>query len=451
MKIIVFATVLLLVLVTSFFFSFDAQAETFSWKTADLDYGFINGLDDPYRFNNSLSGSLALDSLGNPHINFNGKYAVWTGTTWETQTIGFTGQLVLDKNGNPHICYCAGKYYNQDSGLFLYDVFYASLSGSSWINQTVASQLYPYAYPSFAFDVNGNPHVSYMRGDTDLMYASQNGSDWSSQVIDNQAWKTSTHLTFDSNNNAHIAYANEDYSTFSVASQTGTSWIIQKIEGVFTTVSVAVDLTGNPHIFYLYNNNASNPVWRYASWNGSNWEIQTLPSVTNYFPSYSSLAVDSSGKPHLCFWTDYSDSRGFLVYASYNGTSWDIQQVENQQIGSGLSITLTLDSADQPHLLYSYQGRTTQRWGYTIEQQYYQTYASLKALPSLTVFPSPAPTQTPSQNPYYPFQTFSSQVIREIMDFAKIALIGAIVTVVVVVVVVIAVFRRAWKPEIPAS
>ena len=67
--------------------------------------------------------SLALDSLGYPHISYfdvsNGdlKYAYWTGSEWITQTVDSTGDvgryssLALDSLDNPHI-----SYYDETNG-----------------------------------------------------------------------------------------------------------------------------------------------------------------------------------------------------------------------------------------------------------------------------------------------------------------------------------------------
>lgn len=61
--------------------------------------------------------SLALDTSGNPHIsyfdhlNYDLKYAAWTGTGWEIETVDSSGNvgecssLALDSAGNPHIGY----------------------------------------------------------------------------------------------------------------------------------------------------------------------------------------------------------------------------------------------------------------------------------------------------------------------------------------------------------
>jgi hypothetical protein len=454
MKKIASVTVFILTLIITFpSCNLGVQAETSNWNLADLDYGFVSGLDNPYRFNNTLIGSLTLDALDNPHFNYNGKYAVWTGSSWNVQNLSFTGQLVLDKNGNPHICYCAGKFYDQDTGLFLYDIFYASFSGSIWTTQTVATKLYPYAYPSLAFDLNGNPHISYMRGQNNVMYASQNGSEWSSQIVDQNGWKTFTYLTFDQTNNAHIVYANANSSNISVANQLGSSWNIQVMDGFYNTVSVASDSNGNPHIIFLYDDNADNPIWRYASWHSSKWDIQTLPPISKYIPTFSSLAIDSYGNPHVCFWSYSEDAFGFLVYASYND-KWNFQRVENRQIGQGLSVTLSLDSKNKPHILYSYQALTPKSWGYTVERQYYQTFASQESLSTLIDFPTPSSSQTTASPSFFVFDTPNPSTINYLVNVGKTFAISCLVSFGVFAIILVAILivtRQKYKTEPPLT
>jgi len=68
---------------------------------------------DPSRY--TQRPSLALDSLGYPHISYydsnsyNLKYAKWTGTEWNIQTVAAyvdVGVIALHSTGNPRICYC---------------------------------------------------------------------------------------------------------------------------------------------------------------------------------------------------------------------------------------------------------------------------------------------------------------------------------------------------------
>jgi len=42
----------------------------------------------------------------------------------------------------------------------------------------------------------------------------------------------------------------------------------------------------------------------------------------------ASLALDAANNPHISYW-DAGFGMGILKYASYNGTSWKIETVDN--------------------------------------------------------------------------------------------------------------------------
>jgi hypothetical protein len=384
----VMAIGIFVVLTVSLFNVALTEAENLNWNIAGIDYWTI---DNPPNGATSQVGSLVLDSLGNPHILCNGKYIVWAGSSWSVQETDFSGQLVLDKNDNPHVCYTIGKYYNAD--LYLYDIIYSSFLGSNWTKEVVASRLYPDGSPYLAFDLNGDPHITYMRGSASLMYASKNSSGWSSKIVDANAGG-GCKLIFDSDNNPHITYqsASDGLYGFSVANWDGTSWNIQRLNGENQGCSIALDSNGNSHIFFAHYYSAS---WNYASWNGTGWSVQTLAINSTYGVSYSSLAIDSQNKIHVAFWT-YNNSfhimsdTGYLEYAIYNGSSWSIQQIDYQPTTSA-DLALALDKTGQPHILYAYQhvnfplDKDNLPYIQTIN---YQKYASLENLPSFTSVPA---------------------------------------------------------------
>jgi PKD repeat protein len=92
------------------------------WDYKDLKYARWTGLEWETQIVSSVSSevaqlikpSIALDSSGYPHISYSCgayiKYARWTGSSWDTQTVdeGADVFMVLDSNGHPHISYAGG-------------------------------------------------------------------------------------------------------------------------------------------------------------------------------------------------------------------------------------------------------------------------------------------------------------------------------------------------------
>ena len=61
---------------------------------------------------------------------------------------------------------------------------------------------------------------------------------------------------------------------------------------------MAVDADGHPHIIYL--NLDSTGRLRYAHWDGTQWQIETV--VDGWVEWYPSLALDAAGRPHISYY-----------------------------------------------------------------------------------------------------------------------------------------------------
>jgi PKD repeat protein len=118
--------------------------------------------------------------------------------------------------------------------------------------------------------------------------------------------------------------------------------------------------SGNPAISY---HDASNGDLKYAHWNGTSWDIETVDS-DGWVGSHTSLAFDSCcgaiGNPAISY---YDATNGDLKYAHWNGTKWDIDTVDSAGwAGRYTSLAFTTsgtpaisyDEATHHHLKYAY-------------------------------------------------------------------------------------------------
>jgi PKD repeat protein len=155
--------------------------------------------------------SLVMDSMDYAHIsynlNHNIKYAYWDGIGWSIQTLAYEvgtyisdNSLALDSLGNPHICY---RDYTNDA------VMYATWTDGSWDIQAVAEAgIEP--SNSLALDSMDYPHISYFsHDDGSLMYASWDGTRWfSSRVIGIEpgGYGEVTRLALDAADKPYLSY-----------------------------------------------------------------------------------------------------------------------------------------------------------------------------------------------------------------------------------------------------
>ncbi len=319
--------------------------------------------------------SIALDSSGKPRISYYDRgqgdlrYAKFTGSAWSTQTVDSVGgtytSIAIDSSDNPHISYQERWEGGGPFSVWYGNLKYSKWTGSEWNTQTVdpagtTSDGYTGAYTSIALDASGNPHISYYSSSPwvyggDLKYARWNGSAWVNIVIDSlEVGGGSTSIALDSSGNPHISYydaANGDlkYAEWVRGPKGFWFWNIQTVDssGYVYYTSLALDSSGNPHISYTNYTNPGDVDLKYAKWTGSTWSIQTVDSGYMGYDD-TSLALDSSGNPHISY---YNATNGDLKYAKWNGSAWYITTVDSAG-DVGVYASIAIDSHGNPHISY---------------------------------------------------------------------------------------------------
>jgi len=109
--------------------------------------------------------------------------------------------------------------------------------------------------------------------------------------------------------------------------------------------SLAIDSSDRPHISYYDETNGD---LKYARWDGSNWQIEVVDGTGTDVGMHTSIAIDSNDNPHIT----YSDeTNGDLKYARFDGNNWFNEIIDNDTGAMGPS-TIAIDSNDYPHIAY---------------------------------------------------------------------------------------------------
>lgn len=255
------------------------------------------------------------------------KSAKWTGSAWDIQTIeamcggwycememsgpGVFASLKIDSNDKAHIA-----YYNWSIG----DLKYANWTGTSWNVQTIDQLDYVGQYPSLDLDNNDYPHISYYDAtDGDLKYASWDGSVWSNITVDStDTVGFCTSLVLDNNDIPQISYFDYTNKAVKYARCTGSTWNIEIIDSEYyeynicDITSIDIDNYGYAHICYQGNTD------HYIT---LNYAVQT--AIDQSLPGAPTLLSTTPGNGQATiFWNAPSFNGGLPIinYKIYRGT-----------------------------------------------------------------------------------------------------------------------------------
>lgn len=180
---------------------------------------------------------------------------------------------------------------------------------------------------------------------------------WTVHAVDSPGdvgWGPSIALASDGA--ARVSYYDRTNESIKYAVWNGSSWDVQTVSaaGVWGSpggvrTSLVLDALDRPRIAYKDNTNSVYNL-KYAAWNGTTWDVQTVDHTGSHVGTFASLALDSQGRPRVSY-DEYTGGVHRLKYAQWNGTSWLVEIVDSNS-GAGVGTSLALDTDDRPHISY---------------------------------------------------------------------------------------------------
>jgi hypothetical protein len=201
---------------------------------------------------------------------------------------------------------------------------------------------------ALALDSQDRPHLCYFDSQAgDLQYARFDGQQWQRQRVDSEGFVGGgCKLAVDSADRPHMSYYDGMNRDLKYAHFDGQAWQVQTVESMGDAgfdSSIAVDAQRWPHIAYT-----SSQGLKYAHWDGQQWQFDVVENTGGGIPS---LALATNGRPHIAYLVDTEAGlHNPAKYAHWDGTQWYHEVIPDS--APAWDLTLRLDGADQPHLLY---------------------------------------------------------------------------------------------------
>ncbi len=305
------------------------------------------------------TSAISLDSSDVPRIVYGrpgqgAKFAEYNGTYWSTELIyeSYYGDceyfdIVTDENDISHVSFCW-------SGLIISAVQDPVFDSWNYVMPTGASGV----WNSLGLSNENNPGISYYSYDQKLKYLYNTGSQWLTELVDAGS-------DVGNYNSILREGVNEVFIAYSMTQPTsGLKYANRDNSGIWHTAFVDTSMTSEPMGISLAHNGSDYPCisyripgeLRYAEWDGSVWNVETIMSVaiedtkdTGVNEYDTSLAIDQYDNPRLIHCNMEGDS---LLYSWNDGTSWHTESLCLINGEGGGDSDLVLDSMGRPHVAF---------------------------------------------------------------------------------------------------
>jgi hypothetical protein len=336
---------LLMMLVLGLFFS--AQGAPAGWTTAKR-LTWTSGV--------SSNPAIAVDPSGNLHVVWDDdtpgygdiyyKRSTDGGTSWTpSQRLTWnsgtsqTPVIAADPSGHLHVIW-------SDNTGGIPNLFYrrSTDGGVSWTaSQRLTWLSSSSLVPAIAADLSGNLHVVWFcaaAGNWEIYYkkSTDGGTSWtpSQRLTWNSGVSFYPVISVDSLHNPYVAWFDDTSGNFEIcfrmSSDGGTTWRsakrLSQTSGKSEDPAIAVAASGHLHLVWQDDTPGNSEIYyEMGSDGGANWTTAKRITWTSGSSNYPSMAIDSSGNPHIV-WMDNTSGDDEIYYRDSldGGANWEPSQ-----------------------------------------------------------------------------------------------------------------------------
>lgn len=141
-----------------------------------------------------------------------------------------------------------------------------------------------------------------------------------------------------------VSYYDSTNKKMKYASWNASSWDLETIQSTDSSTkgNLALDSNGDPHVAYVSYDSNGTTVLKHAQKSNGTWSYTSIASLSSSSEGTSDIKVDSSNIPHVCF-----IDQSVLKYAVKSGTSWTVTTIDS---ASTCAVSLDIDQNNQPKI-----------------------------------------------------------------------------------------------------
>jgi hypothetical protein len=210
-------------------------------------------------------------------------------------------------------------------------------------------------YTSIALDALGNPFIAFVDGDNQTVnVAHRSGGVWTSERVDGPGqFNGNTNIAIGTNGTVQVGYYDLRGKAVKYAVRSGSGWRNSVVDSGLPDgfLRLVLDAAGRPVFAYVSYTGSL----RLASWNGTAWARETVDNVS-ILSRYVDVTLDQIGRAHISYYAD-----GVLRVAEQTNGGWT-REVADPTTFAGWFSRICIDGAGILHVAYYDSGNGTLRW-----------------------------------------------------------------------------------------